>query len=135
MSVGLWVVCIVAAVWIIDRVGLWLERRGYIYWRRRGRGGLSGVAVGPVVEAFAPSYKYVMQERDRQQLEIKQTGLDEPWRTSDRRGDGADESRLAGDRWRFDSSTFDMLERGKVSIELGVQRTEEVRNPENGAGS
>ena len=65
----------VAALVAIDRAGLWMERRGWIYWRKRqpdaargtGGGGLSGVLTDfqALVE---PQVRHVIEDREERRL-------------------------------------------------------------------
>ncbi|WP_230579941.1 hypothetical protein, partial [Propionibacterium freudenreichii] len=48
----------------LDRALRWMERRGWIYYRKRKR--TAGVALGPLFEALHPSHQYVATEQQRQ---------------------------------------------------------------------
>ncbi len=74
-----WALGIVALGLVLDRVAVWAEARGWIYWRRRspdGRGG--GGPLGDVFDIFQPSRQYLVAERDRQRLTIAQRETGEP---------------------------------------------------------
>ena len=73
MWLGVGVVCVL----FLDRVGQWAEHRGWIYWRTRRRGSMGEVA-GPLFEVFSPAHHHVVEERDRQRLEIQQSSRGEP---------------------------------------------------------
>lgn len=79
MSWQWWVLGGVVLGVALDRVAVWAEARGWIYWRRRSpdrRGG--GGPLGDVFELFQPSRQHLIAERDRQRLTIAQRETDEP---------------------------------------------------------
>ncbi|MGA4692486.1 Uncharacterised protein [Rhodococcus rhodochrous] len=58
-------VTVIAVFVVIDRVGLWAERRGWVYWRKRrnGRGGDAGGSVlGVMDELFSPGRRHTIEE-------------------------------------------------------------------------
>ena len=63
----------------IDRIALWAESRGWIYWRRRkpSPGAASGM-FGELVEMFEPSHRHVIEERQRQEADVVQSETGEP---------------------------------------------------------
>lgn len=62
------VLIIVLAVLALDRLGLWAESRGWIYWRRR-RPEASGAVLNPLVDVFQPGHVHVVEaQRDRDVL-------------------------------------------------------------------
>lgn len=62
------VLIIVLAVLTLDRLGLWAESRGWIYWRRR-RPEASGAVLNPLVDVFQPGHVHVVEaQRDRDVL-------------------------------------------------------------------
>lgn len=67
-----WVVATVAALVVIDRIALWAEGRGWLYWRHRSpeRGG--GGLFADVFLVFQPSRQHIVEEQDRQRLTIAQ---------------------------------------------------------------
>ncbi|MEV0946715.1 DUF6191 domain-containing protein [Rhodococcus sp. NPDC049939] len=69
MGVTVLVVAVaVAGALALDQLGLWAERRGWIYWRKKkGTGGLSG-ALEYIDTLFSPSTHNVVQERESKRL-------------------------------------------------------------------
>ena len=64
-------ICIAAgavALLLIDRAFCWMERRGWIYWRRKRRftdvGGVRG-AMGVLQEFCQPEIRHVYEDRDQ----------------------------------------------------------------------
>ncbi len=54
---------IVAAMFAIDRLGLWMETRGWIYWRKKKRKGAAGVV--ELFGAFDPGLKHLNEVRQK----------------------------------------------------------------------
>lgn len=56
---------------MLDRIGLWAERRGWIYWRKR-RPSLSGGAaagmLGDLQAVLSPSYRHVVEENESKKV-------------------------------------------------------------------
>ncbi|MFE3441922.1 DUF6191 domain-containing protein [Nocardia sp. NPDC059180] len=51
---------------VVDQIGFWAERRGWIYWRRRrpepsGGGGVAGM-FGEMQALLSPSYRHTISE-------------------------------------------------------------------------
>ena len=62
------VLIIALAVLALDRLGLWAESRGWIYWRRR-RPEASGAVLNPLVDVFQPGHVHVVEaQQDRDVL-------------------------------------------------------------------
>ncbi|MFI8976737.1 DUF6191 domain-containing protein [Nocardia asteroides] len=67
MGAVLSVVTFAVAVAGIDRLGLWAERRGWIYWRRtRGTGAGAGM-LSVVDEVVNPASRHTVEERESKQ--------------------------------------------------------------------
>jgi hypothetical protein len=64
-----WVLASAVALVVTDRLALWAESRGWVYWRRTKPepSGGSG-ALGELIELFQPSRRHVVEERQRQHL-------------------------------------------------------------------
>lgn len=73
-----WVLGAVVILVVLDRVAVWAESRGWIYWRRRSPEGGGGGVLGDVFELFAPSRQHLVEEKDRQRLTIAQRESEEP---------------------------------------------------------
>lgn len=65
-----WVLAAVVVVWLLDRLALWAEGRGWLYWRRRRGTGGSGTVLGDVFLLFQPSRAHVVAEQERQRQTI-----------------------------------------------------------------
>jgi hypothetical protein len=62
-GLGLWLAAIVAALWLADRTFLWMERRGWIYWRRSKRTPSRASAASAALEIqtlLEPAKRYVL---------------------------------------------------------------------------
>jgi hypothetical protein len=64
-----WLLVVATVLVAVDRVLLWAESRGWVYWRRSKPepSGGSG-ALGELIELFQPSRRHVVEERQRQHL-------------------------------------------------------------------
>ncbi|WP_127947498.1 DUF6191 domain-containing protein [Rhodococcus spongiicola] len=64
MGVVIFVVAVLAGAILLDQLGLWAERHGWIYWRKKkGTGGSSG-ALEYMNTLFSPSAHNVVEERE-----------------------------------------------------------------------
>jgi hypothetical protein len=74
-----WLLGAVVLAAVLDRVALWAEARGWIYWRRRrASGGGAGAVLGEVLNLFQPTRQHVVEEQERQRLTIAQKEAGEP---------------------------------------------------------
>lgn len=73
LSIALWIVGIVAAYVAIDRIGVWAEGKGWIYWRKRRGGGLAA-AFTDAFDQLRPETNHVMQAKDAKKLEERDSG-------------------------------------------------------------
>ncbi len=83
MDILLWITGILVALFALDRLMLWMEARGWIYWRkvkRKGAGG--GYLLGP--DVFDPGKRYLEEAREEQTQEDEEDGDDDSKR---KRGD------------------------------------------------
>ncbi len=70
---------VVAGLLGVDRLALWAESRGWLYWRRRRAAPRAGGGMfGELVEMFEPSHRHVMEEQQRQDADVVQNEADEP---------------------------------------------------------
>ncbi|WP_280357578.1 hypothetical protein [Nocardia otitidiscaviarum] len=69
-----WVLGLVVGVIVVDRVAVWAEGRGWIYWRHRPRNaGVGPSVLGQMESLLSPSYRHVVEEtRAKQVLRIDQ---------------------------------------------------------------
>ncbi|MEJ2578222.1 MAG: hypothetical protein P8Z68_03895 [Kineosporiaceae bacterium] len=75
MGWGGWVLGIVVAVLAVDRLALWAEGRGWIYWRRVNPRPVSGAwsSLGLLIEALHPSHSIVVEEQRFRELRVDET--------------------------------------------------------------
>lgn len=59
----LWLAGIAAAAVAVDRVALWAEARGWIYWRHRKPDSNAGGVFSDLVELFEPSHRHLVEEQ------------------------------------------------------------------------
>ena len=67
MLVALVMLLGIAALFAVDRLGCWMERRGWIYWRKRerkGGGGMSGV-LSEFQQLVEPEVRHVIEAREQ----------------------------------------------------------------------
>ena len=64
-----WLLLVVVVGFILDRLLLAAERRGWIFYRKRKptSGSASAAAFGPMAELMQPGHKVVVEEQLRQQ--------------------------------------------------------------------
>jgi hypothetical protein len=65
-----WFLAATVVVWSLDRLALWAEDRGWVYWRRRHGTGGSATVLGDVFLLFQPNRAHVVEEQKRQQQTI-----------------------------------------------------------------
>ena len=56
-------VAAIAALAAVDQLLMWMERRGWIYWRRRKRDP-RGALLGPIDNVFNPAHEHVTQQQE-----------------------------------------------------------------------
>lgn len=62
------IIAVLLLVFAIDRLGLFAERRGWVYWRDRNRpAGTSAGVFGEMQSFLSPAYRHVVEEQHRQQ--------------------------------------------------------------------
>ncbi len=70
VTVIVWVSALVLGATLLDRVALWAERRGWIYWRKRKPevdGGAITGAFGEIQSVLSPSHRHVVDEQRNKQ--------------------------------------------------------------------
>ena len=90
--------CVLVALLAADRLCLWMEGRGWIYWRRR-KPDPRGAALGAVEEVFSPAHVHMVAQRQSEELLIDvapDAGPAEPG--AHRRGRAAERRRHRHDR-------------------------------------
>jgi len=59
-------VAAIAALAAVDQLFLWMERRGWIYWRRR-RPDPRGAVLGPIDNVFNPAHEHVVEQQETEE--------------------------------------------------------------------
>ena len=59
-------VAVIAALTAVDQLFLWMERRGWIYWRRRKRDP-RGALLGPIDNVFNPAHEHVVEQQETEE--------------------------------------------------------------------
>ena len=60
------VVAAIAALAAVDQLFLWMERRGWIYWRRR-KPDPRGAVLGPIDNVFNPAREHVVEQQETEE--------------------------------------------------------------------
>ena len=70
-----WILLGAAGLYGFDRLALWMERRGWIYWRKKhGSSGTLGAALLEVQAIFEPSKRHVLEVRRDERSEDEDSG-------------------------------------------------------------
>lgn len=73
LSAALWIGGVVIALFLIDRIALWAEERGWIYWRRkRAQTGALGSALMEMNTFTNPSAQHLVEAKDAKKLEERE---------------------------------------------------------------
>jgi hypothetical protein len=59
-------VTVVIAIFLIDRTGLWLESKGWLYYRKRKPSGGAGNALQELSAVFRPSARYSLEVKQKE---------------------------------------------------------------------
>jgi len=66
---------VVVGLYCLHRIGLWAERRGWIYYKKKhGDGGALGNAFLEMQAIIEPSKRYVLEERTKAGSETQEAG-------------------------------------------------------------
>ena len=60
-------VAAIAALAAVDQLFLWMERRGWIYWRRRKPDPRRAI-LGPIDNVFNPAREHVVAQKETEEL-------------------------------------------------------------------
>lgn len=75
MQVALWLTGIVVALFAIDQLALWAERKGWIYWRKSKRQGSVMSAVLSELDAVTnPAAHHIVEAKQAKKLEERDNG-------------------------------------------------------------
>ena len=72
---ALWILGIALAMYALHRLALWMESRGWIYYRKHKRGSAAiGNALLEIQSFYRPSVEHVIEERQEEQREEDESG-------------------------------------------------------------
>ena len=57
---------LMTALAAVDQLFLWMERRGWIYWRRR-KPDPRGAVLGPIDNVFNPAHEHVVEQQETEE--------------------------------------------------------------------
>ena len=78
VSFAIKVVVVVAVLYGLHRVFLWMEEQGWVYyWHKRGTGGAGNVLL-PIQAIYQPEVNYILEERVRLEAEAEDDESGEP---------------------------------------------------------
>jgi hypothetical protein len=70
-----WVIAVVATMYALHRLGLWMEQRGWIYyWKKHGSSGTLSSAFLELEALLEPSKRHVIEIKRRDQSEQYESG-------------------------------------------------------------
>lgn len=73
LGVALWIGGVALGLFLIDRLALWAEEQGWIYWRRKkAQTGAFGSALMELNIFTNPSAQYVVEAKDAKKLEERE---------------------------------------------------------------
>jgi len=63
---------VLVGAFLLDRLGLWMEARGWIYWRKvKPKGGGLAAGLSAFRELVEPQVRHVAEDRERRRIEIR----------------------------------------------------------------
>ena len=79
LAAALWIVGVAIALFLVDRLALWAEDRGWIYWRRKKAqtGAMSSILMELNI-VTNPSAQHVVEAKESKKLEERDNGDDDP---------------------------------------------------------
>jgi hypothetical protein len=79
MLIALWILGFVVGLFAVDRLALWAEAKGWIYWRKKKAStGALGSALMEMNVIANPSAEHVIVAKDAKKFEERQNGDDDP---------------------------------------------------------
>jgi hypothetical protein len=79
MQIVPWIVAIGVGLFAFDRLALWAEAKGWIYWRKKKAStGALGSALMEMNVIANPSAEHVIVVKDAKKFEERQNGDDDP---------------------------------------------------------
>jgi hypothetical protein len=64
-----WCLAVGVGLFLFDRLFLWMEARGWVYWRKSGGSSGFGSALVTLDAAFQPGKRYVLEQLQEEQKE------------------------------------------------------------------
>ena len=83
---------VLVALWALDRLALWAEARGWVYYRKKKPSGGGGAILGVAVEVFQPTQHAAVQVIEEQSRRIDVAEDADPLDRRDSRRPSADEA-------------------------------------------
>ena len=75
MKYLIWAIAVVAGLYLLDRLGLWAEGRGWIFYRKRqASSGTMSNAFLEVMKIFDPGKRHVIEERVKKGPATQESG-------------------------------------------------------------
>jgi len=75
MKAALWIFAVLLGLFLLDRFFLWLESRGWMYWRKKqGSPRSVGTALMEIHANLEPGKRYVIEELKRDEAEQDEAG-------------------------------------------------------------
>ena len=75
IQIVLWTAAIAVAAFLFDRLALWAEERGWIYWRRKKAQSTSiGAILSDLNAVTNPSAQHVVEAKQAKKLEERDNG-------------------------------------------------------------
>ena len=75
MTTVVWVIGVVATMYALHRLGLWMEKRGWIYyWKKHGSSGTLSSAFLELEALLEPSKRHVVESKRRDESEQYESG-------------------------------------------------------------
>lgn len=76
LEIILWVLAGIAGLLLLDQLGLWMERKGWVYYRKvKPKGGMGDIFLGGNV--FDPGARHLMEARQEHVNEDEDDGDDD----------------------------------------------------------
>jgi len=84
MEIVLWILVGIAGLILLDQLGLWMERKGWVYYRKvKPKGGIGDIFLGGNV--FDPGARHLQEARHEHVLEDEDDGDDDRKRKAEDR--------------------------------------------------
>jgi hypothetical protein len=75
MKLAAWVFAVVLALYALHRLALWMESRGWVYYRKHKRGSAAMGSVMLEIQSFyRPSIEHVIEQKQEEQREEDDAG-------------------------------------------------------------